>query len=91
MRENNNKKADEITERALQIGYFIVETGYTLRQLENHFGVSKSTIHKDINERLIHIDNELYFKARDILDKNRNERSLRGGLALKNKRDKAID
>lgn len=76
---------DYIEERVLQIANFIIDTGYTVRQAASIFKVSKSTVHKDITERLPIINPSLYEKAREVLDKNKSERHLRGGLATKNK------
>lgn len=74
-----------IEERAVDIAEYIVENKITVRQAAKHFGVSKSTVHKDITERLEEINPNLAGKAREILDINKSERHLRGGLATKKK------
>lgn len=74
-----------IEERAIDIAGYIVENNATVRQAAKKFGVSKSTVHKDITERLEEIDHRLAAKARKILDINKSERHIRGGLATKKK------
>ena len=78
-----------IKERAMQCAEYIVETGCTVRACSAHFSISKSTVHKDVTERLQAIDEELYDKVRKILNVNLSERHIRGGIATKEKyRDK---
>ena len=74
-----------IEERAIDIAEYIVANNVTVRQAAKKFGVSKSTVHKDITERLEEIDSILAAKARKILDINKSERHIRGGLANKKK------
>lgn len=74
---------DYIGERAKTIGQFVAETGCTVRQAARYFGVSKSTVHKDITARLMQYDRELYEKVVKVLNRNREERHIRGGLATK--------
>lgn len=74
-----------IEERAIDIAEYIVKNNATVRQAAKKFGVSKSTVHKDITERLEEIDRRLAEKAREILDINKSERHIRGGLATKKK------
>lgn len=62
---------------------YILATGATVRACAAHFGISKSTVHKDITERLAGIDGELYNKVRCVLDRNLSERHIRGGIATK--------
>ena len=76
---------DYIEERAVEIAYYIIEHGATVRQTAKQFGVSKSTIHKDVTERLLQINPSLAAQARKILDINKSERHIRGGLATKEK------
>ncbi len=76
---------DYITERVIGEAEYIVETGDTVRAAAAHFKISKSTVHKDVAERLAAIDKALYEKVRGVLDKNLSERHIRGGLATKNK------
>ena len=74
-----------IEERAVKMAEYIVETGSTVRKAAKTFGISKSTVHKDVTERLMAIDPVLAAKARRILDVNKSERHIRGGLATKEK------
>ena len=76
---------DYIEERAIKCAEYIVETGCTVRACSAHFCVSKSTVHKDVTERLLYIDEELYEKVRKVLLLNLNERHIRGGIATKRK------
>jgi len=71
---------DYIEERAVEIAYYIIENKATVRQTAKKFGMSKSTIHKDVTERLLQIN-----PARKVLDQNKSERHIRGGLATKEK------
>lgn len=71
--------------RTINCAEYISSTGNTVRAAAQHFGLSKSTVHKDMTSRLPEIDMALYDKVREILDKNKAERHLRGGLATKNK------
>lgn len=76
-----------IETRAVEIANYIVENNATVRQAAKQFGISKSTVHKDITDadRLLRIDPDLAAKARHILDINKSERHIRGGLATKEK------
>lgn len=74
-----------IEERVLKCAEYIVETGCTVRACSAHFGISKSTVHKDVSERLKYIDGKLYEEVRGILDKNLSERHIRGGIATRMK------
>ncbi len=76
---------DYISERAVKEGIYIMETRSTVRAAAEYFSISKSTVHKDVTERLRLIDAELYKDVRKVLDKNLSERHIRGGLATKNK------
>jgi len=62
---------------------YVIETGATVRSAANHFGISKSTVHKDITVKLRYINKHLYAEAKKILDINKSERHLRGGEATK--------
>lgn len=77
--------ADTIDERACELAAYIIETGATIRRAAEHFGVSKSTVHKDLAQRLPHCNRSLYRQVRKILDLNKSQRHIRGGLATKNK------
>ena len=67
------------------LGRYITENKTTVRAAANHFGISKSTVHKDVSERLRTEDPELYANVKDILEINKQERHIRGGLATKRK------
>ena len=72
-----------IEERAVEIAAYIIENNTTVRQAAKHFGISKSTVHKDVTERLERINTSMAAEARKILDVNKSERHIRGGLATK--------
>jgi len=76
---------DYIQKRVLEISNYIIESSATVRQTAQVFGVSKSTVHKDMTERLPLINELVAARVRDILDNNKAERHLRGGEATKNK------
>ena len=76
---------DYIEERVLKCAEYIVETGCTVRACSAHFSISKSTVHKDVSERLKYIDPNLFEEVRKILDLNLSERHIRGGIATKEK------
>ena len=75
----------DIDERVRLTAEYIVETGATVRAAAKNFGVSKSTVHKDMTERLKGIDVSLYNEVKKILKINKEERHLRGGIATKKK------
>lgn len=74
-----------IEERALEIANYIIENNATVRQTAKAFGISKSTVHKDVAERLSQINPALAAEARKVLDVNKSERHIRGGMATKEK------
>jgi putative DeoR family transcriptional regulator (stage III sporulation protein D) len=74
-----------IEERAVAIANYIIENNATVRQTAKRFGISKSTVHKDVAERLVHINPALAKQARIVLDINKSERHIRGGMATKEK------
>ena len=76
---------DYIEERAVEVAYYIIETRATVRQAAKKFGISKSTVHKDVTERLIQINPALAKEARKVLDTNKSERHIRGGMATREK------
>lgn len=76
---------DYIEERAIEVGNYIIETKATVRQTAKKFGISKSTVHKDVTERLATINAALARQARVILDINKSQRHIRGGMATKEK------
>ena len=74
-----------IEERAVEIGNYIVETRATVRQTAKRFGISKSTVHKDVTSRLMSLNPALARRARAVLDVNKSERHIRGGMATREK------
>ena len=76
---------DYIEERAVEIAHYIIEHKATVRQTAKQFGVSKSTIHKDVTDRLMRINPHLAGEARKVLDRNKSERHIRGGMATREK------
>lgn len=76
---------EDIEERATEIGRYIVENGATVRQTAAVFRVSKSTVHKDVTERLPSVNHALAEEVRNVLDINKAERHIRGGMATKEK------
>jgi putative DeoR family transcriptional regulator (stage III sporulation protein D) len=74
-----------IRKRAVKLARHIVQTSDTVRGTADVFGISKSTVHKDVTERLPRISNDLFLQVKDILDKNKAERHLRGGEATRKK------
>lgn len=69
--------------RAVILGQFIIENKATVRSAAKKFGISKSTVHKDVSERLAKINPALYAQVKDILEINKQERHIRGGMATK--------
>lgn len=76
---------DYIEERAVEIANYIIENNATVRQTAKKFGISKSTVHKDVTDRLMHLNPALAAQARVVLDVNKSERHIRGGLATREK------
>ena len=74
-----------IEERAVEVANYIIENNATVRQAAKQFGISKSTVHKDCSDRLVLINPSLATEVRKILDVNKAERHIRGGLATKEK------
>lgn len=72
-------------DRAVVLGEYIIDTGATVRATAKVFKISKSTVHKDVTERLFNINRELYRQVKDVLEKNKSERHIRGGLATRRK------
>lgn len=76
---------DYIEERAVEIAHYIIENKATVRQTATAFGVSKSTIHKDCTDRMVQINPALAGQVRQVLDVNKQERHIRGGMATREK------
>ena len=74
-----------IEERAVEIAKYIIDNNATVRQSAKQFGISKSTVHKDVTERLSQVNPTLAREARKVLDVNKSERHIRGGLATREK------
>ena len=72
-------------ERAIMLGNYIVDHEATVRQAAKVFHLSKSTIHKDVSFRLLQINPNLQAQVQKVLDKNKQERHIRGGMATKEK------
>lgn len=77
-----------IEDRAVMLAHYIIDSKDTVRGTAKKFGISKSTVHKDVSERLIHINKALAVEVRQILDENKAERHIRGGMATKLKYSK---
>ena len=76
---------ETIEQRACNLAVYIIETGATVRAAAKHFGISKSTVHKDITTRLPQCNRALYRQVRMVLERNKQERHLRGGIATRRK------
>ena len=79
---------DDLETRARELAVYLIERRTTIRDADKHFSVSKSTVHKDLSERLKEIDRSLYVQVKEILEQNKAERHLRGGDATKRKYQK---
>ncbi len=76
---------DYIEERAVELANYIIENNATVRGAAKVFSLSKSSVHKDVTERLLRINPTLAARAKQVLDKNKAERHIRGGMATKHK------
>ena len=76
-------KGTSIEERACTLAKYIIETKDTVRGAARKFGISKSTVHKDVSQRLLNINYALAIEVRKVLDENKAERHIRGGMATK--------
>ena len=74
-----------IEERAVEVANYIIESNATVRQTAKKFGISKSTVHKDLSERLPAYNRALYLQVKEVLDENKAQRHIRGGLATRRK------
>ena len=77
--------SDTIEERACKLAAYMIETGATVRSAAQHFRISKSTVHKDLSQRLPQCNRLLYEQVRVVLNVNKAQRHIRGGLATKEK------
>jgi putative DeoR family transcriptional regulator (stage III sporulation protein D) len=76
---------DTIEKRAYELAVYMIETGATVRAAAKHFGISKSTVHKDLTQRLYQYNRLLYDQVRLILEENKAQRHIRGGVATREK------
>ena len=76
---------EDIHDRARKVAVYMIETNGTVRSAAAEFGISKSTIHKDLSERLPRADPKLFSQVRHLLDRNKSQRHIRGGMATKAK------
>ena len=76
---------DYIEKRAIELAEYIIENNATVRRTAKEFNISKSTVHKDVHERLKKINPPLYREAQKVLEFNKSERHIRGGMATKEK------
>ncbi len=74
-----------IEDRTLAIANYIIENKCTVRKAASQFGISKSTVHKDVSDRLKYTNMSLYNQVKEVLEVNKSERHIRGGLATKKK------
>lgn len=81
---------DTIEERTVNIANYIIETKCTVREAAKKFGISKSTVHKDVTERLVKFNPRIAKEAKAILLENKKERHIRGGIATREKYKKQI-
>ena len=77
--------ADTIDDRACELAVYIIENSATVRRAAQHFGISKSTVHKDLSQRLPLSNKMLYRQVRRILEENKAQRHIRGGMATREK------
>lgn len=75
----------DMEERAQSLALYIIENRTTVRAAAQKFGISKSTVHKDISERLPLFDRALYLQVKEVLDENKAQRHIRGGIATRRK------
>ena len=81
---------EDMDERACKIAQYLIETDATVRSAAGHFGISKSTVHKDLTQRLPRVNPGLWVQARAVLDRNKAQRHIRGGQATKRKYQKTL-
>lgn len=77
--------SDTIEQRACKLAVYMIETGATVRAAAQHFGISKSTVHKDLSQRLPRVNQLLFQQVRQVLEVNKSERHIRGGMATRRK------
>ncbi len=77
-------------ERCIVLASYIIENKSTVRATAAHYGISKSTVHKDVTQALKRVNKPMYYEVKKVLDKNKSERHLRGGEATKQKYRKTV-
>ena len=77
--------SETLEQRACELAVYMIETGATVRSVAKHFHLSKSTVHKDLSQRLPKYNQTLYAQVRKVLDLNKQERHIRGGMATRKK------
>ncbi len=77
--------ANTIEDRACELAVYMIENNATVRSAAQHFGISKSTVHKDLSQRLPQCNKRLYLQVRQILEQNKAQRHIRGGDATRKK------
>ena len=81
---------ENIDERAVELANYIIENKSTVRATAQKFGISKSTVHKDLTERLYYANRSLFYKVKELLEFNKSQRHIRGGLATRKKVQRRI-
>ena len=76
---------ESMEDRARRLALYIIENRFTVRAAARKFGISKSTVHKDLSERLPQFDRSLYLQAKAVLEENKAQRHIRGGIATRKK------
>ena len=79
------RKSGQREERAIELGEYIIENNATVRAAAGKFHISKSTVHKDVSDRLRQVNPQLYGRVRYVLEQNKAQRHIRGGIATRNK------
>ena len=74
-----------VEQRAVQLGEYIIQSKATVRKTAKKFGISKSTVHKDVSERLKKVNPQLYREVKSVLEINKAQRHIRGGMATRRK------
>lgn len=74
-----------VEQRAVELGEYIIQSKATVRKTAKKFGISKSTVHKDVSERLKKVNTQLYRKVKSVLEINKAQRHIRGGMATRRK------
>lgn len=79
------RQTQQLEDRCIKFGEYILQRKATVRSTAKNFGISKSTVHKDVTERLYKINHNLYTEVKKVLDQNKKERHIRGGMATREK------